>query len=86
MGDRALHPEQLKVKIEELKVIRTPAGNFELLTFNSQLGKLGIAPVHPIGYNDGRFGEEALFLPAGGQAKGQVPHGHWPPNKRYEPD
>jgi hypothetical protein len=54
MGDRALHPEQLKVKIEELKVIRTPAGNFELLTFNSQLGKLGIAPPYPIGYNGGR--------------------------------
>ncbi len=29
--------------------------DFELLTFNTQLGKLGIASDHPIGYNDGRF-------------------------------
>jgi hypothetical protein len=32
-----------------------PAFYFKLLTFISQLGKLGIARHHPIGYNNGRF-------------------------------
>ena len=47
-----------------------PAFHFELLTFNSQLSKLGIAPHHPIGYNDGRFdGIAALIRDCGGKQK-----------------
>ena len=46
------------------------------LTFGPELGKLGIAPHHPIGYNDGRFdGIAALIRDGGGQAKGQRPPG-----------
>ena len=42
------------------------------LTFGPELGKLGIAPHHPIGYNDGRFGGVAALMCVGSrQAKGQ---------------
>jgi hypothetical protein len=55
------------------------ADNFELLTFSSQFGKLGIAPCHPIGYNVGRSDDSAVLRQEDGrQAKGQRPLGHWP--------
>jgi len=61
-----------------------PAFHFELLTFHSQLSKLGIAPHHPIGYNDGRFdGIAALIRDGGGQAKGQR-HLDTGPDRCYE--
>ena len=61
-----------------------PAFHFELLTFNPHLSKLGIAPHHPIGYNDGRFdGTVALIGDGGRQAKGQR-HRTLAPDKHYE--
>jgi hypothetical protein len=48
---------------------------------------LGIAPHHPIGYNDGRFDEVAALNWGCWQAsKRPAPSGHWPPHTLYELD
>ena len=44
---------------------------------------MGIAPVHPIGYNDGRSDGMTALRGSGRQAKGQR-HRHWPRYKRDE--
>ena len=57
-----------------------PAFHFELLTFNSQLSKLGIAPHHPIGYNDGRFeGVAAQNAQVADTQKASAHPSNWPP-------
>jgi hypothetical protein len=45
---------------------------------------LGIAPRHPIGYNDGRFDEVAAHTGKWRASKRPAPHRHWPPHRRYE--